>query len=193
MLGRIKKLVATVIIAATLVVTMGTGASAATTGINVRAKASTSSKVITKIYSGSSVKVLSSSGHWLKVRVNNKVGYIYSSSITKSSSTTTTTKSTTTVTTKKLYSPSYFRRAGVIKWNGWKWTWYSQKVLPGKGLKIPGRHVDSNGYVCDKNGYICLASTSRPKGTIVSTPFGKKGKVYDSGCAKGVMDVYVNW
>lgn len=45
----------------------------------------------------------------------------------------------------------------------------------------------------DKNGYICLASSSLKKGTVVKTPFGAKGKVYDCGCARGTLDVYTNW
>ena len=82
---------------------------------------------------------------------------------------------------------------GVIYWNGWRWTWYSEKVLPGGGLNIPGRHADSSGYICDDNDYICLSSSSLSKGTVITTPFGKSGKVYDSGCASDTIDVYVNW
>ena len=104
-----------------------------------------------------------------------------------------TSKATGKVNSEMLYTPSYFKRAGVIRWNGFRWTYYSQKILPGYGLKIPGRHVDSNGYVCDENGYICLASNDLRKGTIVPTPFGKQGKIYDCGCASGTLDVYVNW
>ena len=100
---------------------------------------------------------------------------------------------TETVYAKAKYSAKYFKKAGVIRWGGWKWTWYSQRVLPGKGLKIPGRHVDKSGYVCDKKNYIVLSSTSVKRGKVVKTPFGKKGKVYDTGCAKGVFDVYVSW
>lgn len=91
------------------------------------------------------------------------------------------------------YSASDLQFSGVIYWGGWRWTWYSQNVLPGGGLAIPGRHVDENGYVCDENDYICLAATSLSKGTVVDTPFGKQGKVYDSGCAYGTLDVYVSW
>ena len=94
---------------------------------------------------------------------------------------------------KTLYSASYFMNMGVIYWNGWRWTWYSERVLPGGGLNIPGRHADSNGYICDSNDYICLSSSSLSKGTIIATPFGKSGKVYDTGCASDVIDVYVNW
>lgn len=91
------------------------------------------------------------------------------------------------------YSPSEFQNAGVINWGGWTWTYYSERILPGGGLWIPGRWTDSDGYVCDENGYVCLASTSVDRYSIVETPFGRTGKVYDSGCAYGVMDVYVNW
>ena len=94
---------------------------------------------------------------------------------------------------KVLYSASKFRNMGVIHWNGWRWTWYSERVLPGSGLSIPGRHADSSGYICDENDNICLSSSSLSKGTVISTPFGKNGKVYDTGCASDTIDVYVNW
>ena len=94
---------------------------------------------------------------------------------------------------KVIYTASHFKRMGVIKWSGYRWTWYSQRVLPGGGLKIPGRHVDSSGYVCDKDERICLASSTLKRGTVLKTPFGKEGKIYDSGCAAGTLDVYVNF
>lgn len=92
-----------------------------------------------------------------------------------------------------IYSASYFRRMGVIDWNSWRWTWYSEKVLPGGGLNIPGRHVDDNGFIRDGDGYICLASSTLSKGCVVTTPFGGEGKIYDSGCDAGTLDVYVSW
>lgn len=91
------------------------------------------------------------------------------------------------------YAPSELMSAGVIYWNGWRWTWYSQRVLPGGGLNIPGRHVDGSGYVCDGDGYICLACGSLGYRTVVSTPFGKSGKVYDFCETGGTLDVYVDW
>lgn len=92
-----------------------------------------------------------------------------------------------------VYSPSYFRRAGKIWWGGWYWTWYSERVLPGTGLHIPGRYTDDMGYVRDENGYLCLASSVLSKGTVVETPFGSYGKVYDCGCDSNILDVYVGW
>ena len=80
---------------------------------------------------------------------------------------------------------------GVIYWGDYRWTYYSESVLPGEGLNIPGRYTDETGFVCDGNGYICLASSDLGYGTIVSTPFGRMGCVYDSGCPSGTLDVYV--
>lgn len=80
---------------------------------------------------------------------------------------------------------------GVIYWGDYRWTYYSESVLPGEGLNIPGRYTDETGFVCDENGYICLASSDLGYGTIVSTPFGRMGCVYDSGCPSGTLDVYV--
>lgn len=92
-----------------------------------------------------------------------------------------------------VYSPDYFQKMGMIDWGGWTWTWYSERVLPGTGLHIPGRYTDSQGYVRDENGYLCLASSTLAWGTVVDTPFGSQGRVYDSGCDSDVLDVYVGW
>lgn len=81
---------------------------------------------------------------------------------------------------------------GVNYFNGHRETYYSQKVLPGYGLNIPGRHVASDGTIRDKDGYICVASSDYPKGTVVETSLGP-GKVYDTGCASGTIDIYTDW
>ena len=91
------------------------------------------------------------------------------------------------------YASTDLMYAGVINWGGWRWTWYSQQVLPGGGLSIPGRHVDASGYVCDGDGYICLASGSHSKGTVLDTPMGRAGKVYDYCATGGTIDIYTNW
>ena len=88
-------------------------------------------------------------------------------------------------------SASDFKRAGVVYYGGYKFTYYSEKVLPGKGLNIPGRYSDGN-FVRDENGYICVACKDLPKGTVIDTPFGK-GKVYDVCRDSGVVDVYVSF
>lgn len=83
---------------------------------------------------------------------------------------------------------------GVVYYNGHRETYYSQKVLPGNGLKIPGRHVADDGTIRDGDGYICVAANTSymSKGTTLMTSLGP-AKVYDCGCAYGTIDVYVNW
>lgn len=89
------------------------------------------------------------------------------------------------------YSPDDLMMMGVIYWGGWRFTWYSENVLPGGGLDIPGRWSDGN-FVRDCDNYICVASSDLPKGTIIETPWGT-AKVYDCGCASGTIDVYTSW
>lgn len=92
-------------------------------------------------------------------------------------------------TSPRLYSLRDLQFHGVIRWGGYKFTYYSQQVLPGGGLRIPGRHINAGGYVADGDGYIVIANDA-PKGTIINTPFGYKGKVYDRGTYGNHMDVY---
>lgn len=91
--------------------------------------------------------------------------------------------------TSGIYSLSDLTFHGVINWGGYKFTYYSQSVLPGGGLNIPGRHVNAGGFVADGDGYIVIAN-SAPIGTIINTPFGYQGKVYDRGTYGNHMDVY---
>ena len=87
-------------------------------------------------------------------------------------------------------SLSQFLVQGVVYANGYKFTYYSQSVLPGGGLSIPGRHVNAAGYVCDGEGYI-VAASSLPKGTVIATPFGASAKVYDRGTVGNHIDIYI--
>lgn len=84
---------------------------------------------------------------------------------------------------------SQLKFRGVVRDNGYRYTYYSESVLPGPGLNIPGRH-HANGCVVDGDGYICVASSDLARGTVVPTPLGD-GKVYDSGCASGTIDIYI--
>ena len=143
--------------------------------IKFKALPATSSKTLGKIKVNTEIKYRKYNKKWLITVYKGQIGFVQKKH----------------VKTAK-YTPSYFKRMGVIGYNGWRWTWYSQRVLPGGGLRIPGRHVDARtGFICDKNGYICLASNNIPYGSTVDTPFGRKGKIYDSGC-NGV-DTYVDW
>lgn len=89
-----------------------------------------------------------------------------------------------------LYTLEQFMFSGVVNWGGYKFTYYSQQVLPGGGLAIPGRHVNDEGYVSDVDGYIVLAG-SAALGTVYETPFGYQGKIYDRGTAGTHLDVYI--
>lgn len=89
-----------------------------------------------------------------------------------------------------LFTLDDFMFRGAINWGGYKFTYYSQQVLPGEGLAVPGRHVNPAGYVSDADGYLVLAG-SAPKGTIYETPFGYQGKIYDRGTVGNHLDVYI--
>ena len=89
-----------------------------------------------------------------------------------------------------------FKERGVVEAYGKKFTYYSEKVLPGDGLKelnANGRTVDSDGYVVDGDGFIAIASPWGVDeiGTVVETPFGL-GRVYDE-CKDNSYDVYTSW
>ncbi len=92
------------------------------------------------------------------------------------------------------YGAGYFMQMGEVYENGWRYTWYSQKVLPGGGLYIPGRHVDDEGYVVDNEGRLVAASEDIPYGTEIQVPFGSgTAVVRDCGCPSGTIDIYVSW
>ena len=181
-------------------------------GLNIRAFATTESEIIDTVSLNTEIQVYDDFEleNWYMISYDNKDCYVNKTYVSKektvipkvqiqshsnpeSQINLNNESSAENATSTSIYSASQFRSMGVINWNGWRWTWYSQNVLPGGGLDIPGRHVDSSGFVCDGDGYICLAASSLSKGSVVSTPFGRDGKVYDSGCAAGTLDVYTNF
>lgn len=89
------------------------------------------------------------------------------------------------------YTPEDLMILGVIYCGDWRFTWYSENVLPGGGLDIPGRWSDGN-FVRDYEGYICCASEDLGYGSILDTPWGL-AKVYDCGCPNGTIDIYTSW
>ena len=96
---------------------------------------------------------------------------------------------------KTSWTGSKLTKRGGVNWGpSGKETWYSQKVLPGKGLKIPGRHVAEDGTIRDIYGYIVVASDLSyfPRYSIIETSLGM-AKVYDTGCDYGTIDIYVDW
>ena len=79
---------------------------------------------------------------------------------------------------------------GVIYQNGIRYTYYSSNVL--YHYRTPEWNAGSDGIYRDSAGYIIVASSDHSQGSVVSTPFGA-GKVYDSGCASGTIDIYTNF
>ena len=88
--------------------------------------------------------------------------------------------------------PPLTKAKGKVKFQGHYETWYSQRVLPGGGLRIPGRHVDGRGLVCDGDGYICVATKLVPMGSTIQTSLGM-GKRYDTCGGSNIVDIYTNW
>lgn len=86
------------------------------------------------------------------------------------------------------------RENGVVYFEGHRETWYSTKE-PGQTVtawEIPGKHVAEDGTIRDADGYVCIASSDHRKHTVILTSVGV-GKVYDTGCSHGTMDIYTTW
>ena len=90
------------------------------------------------------------------------------------------------------------KRRNPVRWHGRKYTYYTSRRFPVHRLPIKGLHLDKNGIWCDKDGYIVLGSSraNRVKRKVFATPFGKYGKVYDTGGVSTpgwLCDVATNW
>lgn len=182
-----------------------------TTDLNVRQYPNKDAKIIDVLPQGTTVEAMDSGNpDWNKIDFGNYIGYVYNAYLAPQDdpiplnarqasgmSPVATTKEETVTTPKqveveRLYEPDEFKYLGVLDFNGWRWTWYSSHVY-NNDLGIPGQHETSEGYIVDEDEYICLASVDLSKGTIVKTPLGYFGKVYDTGCPSGILDVYTNW
>jgi len=138
-------------------------------------------KALTKVKKNTKIKQTKSGKVWSRVKYDNKLYKVK-------------TKYLADRKAVRKYTGVKFKNTGVVYWDNHKFTWYSQRALPGYGLKIPGRHVDKQGFVCDKWGYIVLGSNTSNRGKIIPTPFGRFGKVYDAGYVGTYwFDCYVAW
>lgn len=82
------------------------------------------------------------------------------------------------------------RYSGVNQHNGRTETYYSSNVL--YHYQTPEWTCGSDGVYRDADGYVVVAASDISMGSTVDTSFGT-GKVYDTGCANGVTDIYTNW
>ena len=140
----------------------------ATVGLNIREQPNKESNIIDVANINTELTTVDNSNEngWTKIKMNDNYYYVASKYLSNTKvkikpkvteNTNTTTKNNTSTNNKN--TGVLTKSKGVNYFNGHRETWYSQKVLPGKGLKIPGRHVDSRGLVCDGDGYICVASS----------------------------------
>lgn len=83
-----------------------------------------------------------------------------------------------------------FKSQGVIYENGTRYTYYSSNVL--YHYRTPEWTAGNDNIYRDSDGYVVVASNDHAQGDVVSTPFGE-GRVYDSGCASGTIDIYTNF
>ena len=99
---------------------------------------------------------------------------------------------------KARYYINYLRTRGPVYWHDRKYTYFTSRLCPIHLLPVPGLHIDKNGIWCDKNDYIVLGSSvdNKVNRRIIATPFGKYGRVYDTGgwsTPGWLMDTAVNW
>ena len=89
-------------------------------------------------------------------------------------------------------------RRNPVRWHGRKYTYYTSRQFPIWRLPVKGIHLDKNGMWCDQDDYIVLGSSMANKKSrrVFATPFGKYGKVYDTGgysTPAKLCDTAVNW
>lgn len=168
-----------------------------TTNLNVRQRPSTSSKILKVLQQNEEIEVYKTfNKKWDKIILeDNSVGYVYNLYLEKNNKDDKKkTQQTEVQKPKRQIEITDFQYAGVINWGGWSWTYYLMSMFPGStSTPCPDRWVNDEGFVCDPDGYIILASVDLPPYTVVETPFGYMGKVYDTGCPSGILDVYTNW
>lgn len=156
-----------------------------TQAVSLRERSTTKARAVYKVKANTKVALIKTGKVWAQVRYRERTLSVQKKYL----------HATRAV---NVYPGKKFKRRGRARWNKCSWTWYSQRVLPGRGLKIPGRHVDKRrGFVLDKDGYICLASgrSNKKKRAVVPTPFGMYGKVYDTNGRNNNkwFDVFTAW
>ena len=165
--------------------------------VNLRDKATRKSDSLYKFKLNTKVSYTKHNKNWVKICYKEELGYVSTKYISDKKivkkKEVIKEEPKLSITCYKTYDYDTFRRLGIVRYGNYRYTWYSQKVLPGGGLIIPGRHINDEGIICDENGYICVAADCLPFGTIIDTPLGIRGKVYDCGPGSDKIDIYCNW
>lgn len=169
-----------------------------TTDLNVRQQPNKNAKIIKILKENTEIETFESKkSDWDKIKLDDgTIGYVYNFYLEKENQITTTeeNKKPELKTLDRIIELDDFRYRGIVDWNGWNWTYYLMSMYPGStSTPVENRWINDEGFVCDQEGYIILASVDLDPYTIVETPFGYMGKVYDTGCPHGILDVYTNW
>ena len=146
-------------------------------------------KVLKKIKRSTKVRQIRAGKKWSKVKYKGEVYYArkkYLSSEKLPSK------------KKSRYYINYLKTKGPVKWHGRKYTYYTSRLCPIWLLPVKGLHTDKDGFWIDSKGYIVLGSSIplKKQRAIVATPFGKYGKVYDTGgwsTPSWLCDVATSW
>lgn len=174
-----------------------------TTDLNVRAYPNGTAKIIDILPKGTVVEAYDSGCFdWNKIKFPDYVGYVYNAYLEgeddpiplSARADSGMSPEEEIEQPERVYSIADFQWLGVISWGGWNWTYYLMRQYPGStSTPCPSRWVNDEGFVCDPDGFVILASADLAPYTEVETPFGYMGKVYDTGCASGVLDIYTDW
>lgn len=168
-----------------------------TTDLYMRQQPNVESKFIKVLPQGMIIETIENGSEWDKIEAEDYIGYAYNkylaaTKVDDSQKVVDTQTSQTAI--PAIYTKEEFIHQGVINWNGWNWTYYLLSMFPGStSTPVQGKHVNEDQFVCDEDGYVILASVDLPPYTVIETPFGYMGKVYDTGCPSGVLDVYTDF
>lgn len=146
-------------------------------------------KIVYRVPRNTRLKVIRTTKKWVRVKYKNR-----NLSVRKSS----TNLEKLPSKKKSNYYINYLHTRGPVHWHGRKYTYYTSRALPIWSLPVPGLHLDKNGFFCDKNDYMVLGSSVGYKleRKVLATPFGKYGKVYDTGgysTPSTLCDCATNW
>ena len=168
-----------------------------TTDLNVRQQPNKDAKIITVLEENTEIKTSKSKeSNWDKIKLEDgTIGYVCNLYLEKEGQKTKEENQEPKLQTlDRVIELDDFRYRGIVDWNGWNWTYYLMSMFPGStSTPVENRWINNEGFVCDQDGYIILASVDLDPYTVVETPFGYMGKVYDTGCPHGILDVYTNW
>lgn len=168
-----------------------------TTDLYMRQQPNVESKFIKVLPQGMIIETIEDGSEWDKIEAEDYIGYAYNKYLAVTEvddSQKVVDTQTSQIAIPAIYTKEEFIHQGVINWNGWNWTYYLLSMFPGStSTPVQGKHVNEDQFVCDEDGYVILASVDLPPYTVVETPFGYMGKVYDTGCPSGVLDVYTDF